>query len=124
MTMIVPGEEPIGYTYKAENYPASQIIEALEQGSTGLHFPAVSYDSYTPEGMLQRLAFLNEIEYDDPRSYDSDDFPKPIFADQLACTDDWAGDAKPGHYWLPWMATAKDQTCGFCGVARTEIEHG
>jgi hypothetical protein len=121
MTITIPGEEPVGYTYKAENYPADRIIEALEQGGTGLHFPAMTYGDWTPEGMLRRLAFLNEIEYDDPRSYDSDDFPKPIYADQLSCSDSEWTELAPRHTFEFIPREDGLARCMFCGVK--ELPH-
>ena len=55
MTFTIPGEEPVGYTWRAENYPADRIIEAME--SSDLRFPNW-YDFPTVEGKVRQLAQL------------------------------------------------------------------
>lgn len=113
MTFTIPGEEPVGYTWRAENYPADRIIEAME--SSDLRFPNW-YDFPTVEGKVRQLALLNDVEYDDPRSYDSDDFPKPIYADQLACSDSEWTELAPSHVFEFIPREDGVAHCMFCGI--------
>ncbi len=39
--------------------------------------------AYRSESLLEELAIIKKINLEDPYSYDSDDFPKLIFSDQI-----------------------------------------
>lgn len=69
-----------GYTYQAENYTPEKLIDALV--AAGL----VDLDSaaqWSPERILDTLAQARGIDRQDQHSFDSGDFPKVIFVDQL-----------------------------------------
>lgn len=69
----------VGYTFEAEQLCPNCTIEALkDQGLAQLHDPS-------DEATIRSLAELADIDYDDPYSYDSGDFPKPILGAQLDC---------------------------------------
>lgn len=134
MTFNIPGEEPVGYTYKAENYPArgtsndDDVLVALLDGQVGqpdgrlrkiVILDAIS-GVRTTEQILRELASTFGVEYDDERSYDSDYFPKPIFEDQLGCTDkDWT-DLAPDHQFPFIPGDDGVYYCRFCGAPNRE----
>lgn len=69
----------IGYTYKADIYcPPCVVNEVLNDYN--LHSTILDYISW--DAGLNRLAKRVGIDYSDSYSYDSDSFPKVIFADQ------------------------------------------
>lgn len=120
MTFTIPGEEPVGYTYRAENYPADKILDALFEAGLLLarpHFasPAVVEPAVT-ESTLRSMAEVQGIEYDDPRSYDSDVFPKPIYADQLSCSDSEWTELAPSHTFEFIPRNDGVPHCMFCGA--------
>lgn len=135
MTFTIPGEEPVGYTYRAENYPAQgtsnddDVLVALLNGQVGkpdyalrsiVILDAMSSADST-ETILRRLAEHEGIEYDDPRSYDSDVFPKPIYADQLTCSDQEWTELAPRHT-FEFIPRADGAThCILCGIE--ELRH-
>lgn len=70
----------IGYTYRGENYTPDAIVAQLttnpgKAGGVG----AVA----NPEAHLDLLARLAGIDRQDEHSFDSDEFPKVIFADSV-----------------------------------------
>lgn len=76
----------IGYTYRAKNYtPSALIIYMVARGELS---PAARWDM-SPEDALDQLASAYGIERDDEYSFDSDNFPKVIFA---------GGDADPREF--------------------------
>ena len=64
----------IGYTYRAESYYGESIIE--QDGVTSNDYP----ESMSVEDVLDAEAALRGINREDEYSFDSDDFPKVIFA--------------------------------------------
>ena len=85
-----PSSEPIGYTYKAENFRADHIVERLIADQ--LLSPAARDMSVTDA--IHQAASANAINMLDQYSYDSDDFPKPIDVGQvdLDVDADWLAD--------------------------------
>jgi len=71
--------EPAGYTYKAELLCPNCTIEALKGESR-----AELYDS-SDEATIRILANRAGVDYSEPRSYDSSDFPKPVLDIDLEC---------------------------------------
>lgn len=134
MTFSIPGEKPVGYTYRAENFPEratsndNDVLVALLNGQVGkpdyVLRAAVIIDAMssarTTEEILRDLAGPHGIEYDDPQSYDSDDFPKPIYEDQLGCSDkDWT-DLAPDHQFPFIPGDDGVYYCRFCGAPNKE----
>lgn len=66
--------EPAGYTFQADNYCPSCLIEVLI--GAGIASPGAR-DMVSIEA-LEQIAAANCIDFDDEYSYDSDDFPKVI----------------------------------------------
>lgn len=80
--------DPIGYTYKAENYTPSALAEVLirngelSPGARGM----------TAENALDQLADATGVDRDDEYSFESDDFPKVITGDMVSIADaPWLG---------------------------------
>lgn len=74
----------IGYVYKADTYcPACTVSEVRVDYNINTLYTG------NEEKQLRQMAWDLGIEYDDEYSYDSDNFPKVIFADQNE--DDYCG---------------------------------
>ena len=67
----------VGYSYKAANYCNDCIVKEVA-GITPKH-----YLTGDTEYALSYIAKNMNIDRMDERTYDSDDFPKVIFADQV-----------------------------------------
>lgn len=65
----------VAYTYQADTYCPGCILTML----AAKH--GVTPDAVDVEGALEEFAELDGMDYNDPYSYDSDDFPKVVFAD-------------------------------------------
>lgn len=77
----------VGYTYKAENYTPDGLRETLIAANI------VRPDSPVPiEQTLNVWAMVLHIDREDLYSYDSDDFPKPIYSHQLDPRTELVGD--------------------------------
>lgn len=74
----------VAYTYNADNYCTGCILEVLPTGE-GEKFDGWEDMSHSMsvESNLREIAFAFSIDYDDLASYDSGEFPKPIFASQV-----------------------------------------
>lgn len=70
---------PIGYTYKAENFRADKIVERLI--ADGLLAPAAR--DMSAHDAIEMAASANAIDTEDEYSFDSDEFPKRIWAYQV-----------------------------------------
>jgi len=81
----------VGYTYQAENLCATCLIETML--ANGEASPAAR--DMNTETALDQIAGANAIDRMDEYTFDSDDFPKVIFADSVE----------------------DDETCGVCGDA-------
>lgn len=73
-----------GYVYRADIYCPDCILEKLPTG------PGEAFDgwadatgSMTAEQNLSELAAAFGIDRDEETTFDSDDFPKVVFADQI-----------------------------------------
>jgi len=100
--------DPIaGYTYQAACYLPEEIIPRMVPG-------AVTYpDAEQVERFLTVVAPLWDVEdRDDLDSYDSNDFPKPIYLSQLTCYDNYWTKQAPAHDFGP------DKVCLNCGIGR------
>ena len=64
----------VGYTYNAETYCENGIILAMGE---------YQRSDESAEHALDRIAMRRGIDRMDERSFDSDDFPKVIFASQV-----------------------------------------
>lgn len=80
----------VGYTYQAANYCTDCITDALLDEQQQLFFDC-RHD--TVSGTLDAVAHYRGIDIEDEHTFDSDDFPKVIFADQIE----------------------EDETCATCG---------
>ena len=69
----------VGYTFGGENYTPENLIEAMI--AVGELSPAAR--DMDVEEVLYMHADANGINREDERSYDTDEHPKVIFADQL-----------------------------------------
>jgi hypothetical protein len=78
------GSRVYGYTYRAAEYCPTCLIENMV---TARELAPAARDM-SEESALEQLAAASAIDYDDERSYDSDDFPKPIDdRHELTCSD-------------------------------------
>lgn len=76
----------VGYTYKADNYLPETLIELMI--SNGTASPGAR--GMSAEDVLDQIAATNGIDREDEYSFDTDDFPKVIFVDQITEDDaDW-----------------------------------
>lgn len=82
----------IGYTYKTDNYCPDCILHKM--------MPPGYLQEVATEQALDLIATGVGLDRQDQRSFDSGDFPKVVFRDQLLSPED---DAHPEH-------------CGRCGV--------
>lgn len=73
----------IGYTYRAENYTPSGVLEALYSDQFDGWRPVGGPVFNTVERELDELANVSGIDRMDEYTFDSDDFPKVIFASQV-----------------------------------------
>lgn len=81
----------VGYTYKAENVCPNCVLVRLLQAKEAS--PAVLEEGTSTEDWLDQIAGANAIDRQDERSFDSDEFPKVVFADSVE----------------------DDESCGVCG---------
>jgi hypothetical protein len=102
----------VAYMYRADQFCPDHIIEAL-----GLERPtAGGTPLVSVEGQLDIIAANRGVNRADERSYDSDGFPKVIFADQVTS----ATDEREARQLLrgPDMAMYREQAradvCGIC----------
>lgn len=84
----------VGYTYRADTLCPACTIEAMIADREAS--PAAR--DMAPEEALEQIAAANAIDRHDLHSYDSDNFPKVVFADQLRDVDEEHG----------------PETCGSC----------
>lgn len=91
--LAIRSGDPIGYTYRAENLSGPELIETMIH--RGVLSPAAR--DMNVEDVLNQHADANAVDRDDEYSFDSDGFPKNIFAEQLECSDGWAGELAPDH---------------------------
>ena len=83
----------VGYTFNADNYCPGCIIEVLPTGE-GEAFDGWALAggvTMSVEADLREIAHAFNINYDDLASYDSDEFPKPIFASQVEDDEECCG---------------------------------
>lgn len=75
----------VGYTFSADNYCPGCIMDVLPTGEGEAYdgWALAKGVSMSVEANLHEIAFAFGIDYDDLSSYDSGDFPKPIFASQV-----------------------------------------
>lgn len=74
-----------GYTYRTENYTPADLIEAMI--AAGEASPAAR--DMNVEAALDQIAEANGIDRYDENTFDSEDFPKVIFWDQVDLEYDW-----------------------------------
>lgn len=82
------GSDVVGYTYKAENYRWPNLVEVLIR--EGRAAPAAR--DMAADDVLDQIVEAEALDIDrsDELTFDSDDFPKVIFRDQLTeADDDW-----------------------------------
>jgi len=68
-----------GYTYQAESLCPSCTITKLGKG---INASAIGY-AYDAHAVIRLVAAVENVNLDDERSYDSNDFPKPFTFDQV-----------------------------------------
>lgn len=71
----------VGYTYQADIYGPECIVGLVARDLGVEHDTAGA--GFTVESALDALASAAAIDRQDERSFDSDDFPKVVFRDQL-----------------------------------------
>tara|TARA_R110002051_G_scaffold314950_8_gene392723 strand:- start:306 stop:899 length:594 start_codon:yes stop_codon:yes gene_type:complete len=82
-------DQIVGYTYKAENYRAKDLVEQLI--TDGLAAPAAR--DMEIEDVLNQIAGTEAVDRDDEYSFDSDEFPKVVLGSQVDISDaPWLGD--------------------------------
>lgn len=114
------GTPIVGWTYLAENWAPEPLIQHLIVSEDGFaDWVALASLNFAPANtVIETWLSRNRIDIQDQSSYDSDDWPKPIAPEQLACTDrEWTPLA-PDHSFTPWAAPLEDQTCTWCGERR------
>lgn len=72
----------VAYTFQADLACEDCVVSAVLAIYNG-GWPLAGLGSLDTERTLSELAIDLELDYDDPYSYDSDDYPKPVFRDQL-----------------------------------------
>lgn len=87
-----------GYTFRADEYCPDHIVEQLDGQA-----PVPANEA---EDKLDYLGVMLGINREDERSYDSGDFPKVIFADQVHDVCTAGNDYQPGQC---------GDCCGSCG---------
>jgi hypothetical protein len=81
-----------GYTFRADNYCTECIIKVLPTGPDEAFDGwalAEGADQMSTEDNLDEIAAAFSIDRMDERTFDSDEFPKVIFVDQI--DDDYCG---------------------------------
>lgn len=73
----------VAYTYKADIWCGDCVIERLTKMRPPLSIPEDAVPLPNNERILTILARERNIDREDERTYDSDDFPKVIFRDQV-----------------------------------------
>jgi hypothetical protein len=106
-----------GYTYQAENYSPDDmlnlLIESIPANIEDAQHYAYGFNTETEE-LLNEWADNVGVNREDERSFDSGDFPKVIWEDQLTCSDlDWTNEAPKHDYWPD--ASTYGAVCGNCG---------
>lgn len=71
----------VGYTFRAENICANCVLHAVAEHRPDATSPGLF--GLEPEHGLDQVAEWLGIEREDERTFDSDDFPKVIFASQV-----------------------------------------
>lgn len=105
-------EGAIGFTFRAENYSEDDVIPAMKNSM--LRLELASIDTTDPREAIVELADTLNLDLTNEYTYDSDAFPKPVFTDQLTCSDrSWAGESAPAHEMLG--KTGEHQSCMYCG---------
>lgn len=92
----------VGYTYRADNYCPPCIVEQLRAGG----FTKIAPTSIGVDQELDNVAERFDIDRTDERSFDSGDFPKVIFGNQVHDGCHAANGYEPGQ--------CADR-CGGCG---------
>jgi hypothetical protein len=70
------------YQYKAANYCGQCVVEEVSEDR---NMPIPHESSYRDD--LAVFALILDIDWEDETSYDSGDFPKVVFADQIEETE-------------------------------------
>jgi len=82
--MSARSDDIVAYAYAADIYcPACTVSELMARG---LAAPAAA--DMDTEDVLDQIAGANAIDRDDERSFDSNEFPKVVFRDQIDSYDD------------------------------------
>lgn len=105
----------VGYTFKADEYCPGCVIKQLAPPC----FNPV--EGTTAEEVLDLLASKRDIDRQDETSFDSGDFPKVVFYDQLCSGRVWV------HYkndYAPALDLNNVHRCGDCGIRLHEVRSG
>ena len=84
----------VGYTYRAEQWTPEGVVRQLLAERRAA--PAAL--DMKVEDVLDQIAGAEGIDREDERSFDSDEFPKVIFADQVEDPDELFADGVNGEY--------------------------
>lgn len=87
----------VAYTYQAETLCPSCTLDAL-------YVPQSLRDEQSAESIIEMLAVARGIDYQHENTYDSSDFPKVVFADQVHAFESW----EPDYHW-------ESERCDHCG---------
>lgn len=89
---------PAGYVYRGAKYTPDHILSAYDR----IHTNAAKYRTVNGsiDATIRNMAAHRLIDYDTPSSYSSDEFPKPIAAEDLTAAD---------YAWMGWQAQFIDQ---------------
>lgn len=112
-------DDVVAYTYRADLYTPAGVIEALIQ--EGKASPAAR--DMDAESAIRQIVESNGFDYDDLYSYDSDEYPKPIFSSDLEGGEELMDET--GNYVTSSRRrkTAGDQKCSVCGKAATNYAY-
>jgi hypothetical protein len=76
----------VGYTFNADIYCPSHIVARLTHNPGDVNYCCATI--VEPEPHLDLIARIDGINREDESTYDSDEFPKVIFASQVESDDD------------------------------------
>lgn len=123
-----PFDDPVAYTYLADNYTPDGIVEAMvKEGRIHPEFAAENPDAET---VLNEVATLEGTDRDDEYTFDSDDFPKTVTSTMMNPGDSVMDTAGNYKIWVNGDDCGGNAcgraSCVACGAAGSsgEYRHG
>lgn len=101
----------VGFTYVGDNLCPACALDRWSQGTLE-HFngPITTQVAYK---VFERIAAECGVDYEDENAYDSNDFPKPIFSDQVEWNQiECVLESDDGQNWT----VVDSERCGVCQV--------